>query len=242
MPTQQLLDLGDHHGGLERRFIVNEATDATVPMLTVETRAAKLPDGSDGEPEEWIVGYAARFGVESLNLGDFVERIDPGAFALVSERRGRKNPLMTRALFNHDANYVLGRYPDTLRMTVDEIGLRYEVLPPAAHRGVVESIRRGDIRGSSFAFVIAKGGESWHVEEGRHIRTVTAVSDLMDVGPVTYPAYPDSSVSVAQRSFEQYAKSTVQAAQRREAFIAKAKEFMTIRAEHMEWLAKNGKR
>ena len=149
---------------------------------------------------------------------------------------------MTRALFNHDANYVLGRYPDTLRMTVDEIGLRYEVLPPVAHRGVVESIRRGDIRGSSFAFVIAKGGESWHVEEGRHIRTVTAVSDLMDVGPVTYPAYPDSSVSVAQRSFEQYAKSTVQAAQRREAFIAKAKEFMTIRAEHMEWLAKNGKR
>jgi phage head maturation protease len=107
---------------------------------------------------------------------------------------------------------------------------------------VIESIKRGDIRGSSFAFVIAKGGETWHVEEGRHIRTVTAVSDLMDVGPVTYPAYPDSSVSVAQRSFEQYARESVRAIEKRDRLIAKAKEFMTIRAEHMEWLAKNGKR
>jgi HK97 family phage prohead protease len=241
MPTQQLLDLGDH-GGLERRFIVTETDDATVPLLSVETRAAKMDDGSEGEPEEWIVGYAARFGVESLNLGDFVERIDPGAFALVSERRGRKTPLMTRALFNHDPNFVLGRYPDTLRMSVDEIGLRYEVLPPASQRGVIESIKRGDIRGSSFAFVIAKGGETWHVEEGRHIRTVTAVSDLMDVGPVTYPAYPDSSVSVAQRSFEQYARESVRATEKRNAMIEKAKEWATIRAEHMEWLSKNGKR
>lgn len=239
--TQKELPFGDH-GALERRFLVTESEDASVPLLTVETRAAKNQDGTDGEPEEWIVGYAARFGVESLNLGDFVERIDPGAFSLVSERRGRKTPLMTRALFNHDANYVLGRYPDTLRMTVDEIGLRYEVLPPAAHRGVVESIKRGDIRGSSFAFVIAKGGETWHVENGRHIRTVTAVSELMDVGPVTYPAYPDSSVSVAQRSFERWAKESVRAAESRAAMIAKAKEFATIRAQHMEWLAANGKR
>ena len=238
MSQQQLLDLGEH-GGVERRFLSAESEDATIPLLTVETRAAK-DDAS--EPEEWIVGYAARFGVESLNLGDFVERIDPAAFSLVSERRGRKNPLMTRALFNHDPNYVLGRYPDTLRLAVDEIGLRYEVLPPVAHRGLIESIKRGDLRGSSFAFVIAKGGESWHVEEGRHIRTVTSVSDLMDVGPVTYPAYPDSSVSVAQRSFETYTKQTARDADALAKRFARAKEFAAIRTQHMEWLAANGKR
>lgn len=236
--TQKELPLDDF-GALERRFIVTETTDATVPMLTVETRASE--DGSD-EPQDWIVGYAARFGVDSLDLGDFVERIDPGAFSLVSERRGRKTPLMTRALFNHDANYVLGRFPETLKLSVDEVGLRYEVLPPAAHRGIVESIRRGDIRGSSFAFVIAKGGESWHVENGRHIRTVTAVSELMDVGPVTYPAYPDASVSVARRSFDAYTREQVRCEERRRNQIAKAQEFVTARKQFMEWLAANGKR
>jgi HK97 family phage prohead protease len=240
MPTQQLLDLGDH-GALERRFIVTETADAAVPMLSVETRAAKKEDGSDdesAEPQEWIVGYAARFGVDSLDLGDFVERIDPGAFSLVSERRGRKTPLMTRALFNHDPNYVLGRFPETLKLSVDEVGLRYEVLPPAAHRGLVESIRRGDIRGSSFAFVIAKGGESWHVENGRHIRTVNAVSDLMDVGPVTYPAYPDASVSVARRSFDAHTRVLADRGKK----IAEAQKFVAARAQYMEWLAANGKR
>ena len=59
---------------------------------------------------------------------------------------------------------------------------------------------------------------------------------------MTYPAYPDSSVSVAQRSFEQYARESVRAIENRNRLIAKAKEYMTIRAEHMEWLAKNGKR
>ena len=58
MSQQQLLDLGEH-GGVERRFLAAESEDATIPLLTVETRAAK---DESSEPEEWIVGYAARFG------------------------------------------------------------------------------------------------------------------------------------------------------------------------------------
>jgi HK97 family phage prohead protease len=220
---------------LERRFVTIEQ-EAAVPLLTVETRSAKNEDGSDGEPEEWIVGYAARFDTDSLDLGEFTERIAPEAFGLVTERRGRKNPLDTRALFNHDPNYVLGRLPDTLRMTVDEVGLRYEVKPPAAHAGIVESIRRGDVRGSSFAFIVARDGESWTVDErGRHIRTITRVSDLLDVGPVTYPAYPDSSVTVARRSYD---LRSLAAAERRKA----VQGYRSVISLHEEWLHKNGKR
>jgi HK97 family phage prohead protease len=135
-----------------------------------------------------------------------VERIAPEAFGIVAERRGRKRPLETRALFNHDANYPLARYPGTLRMNVDEVGLRYEFKVPDTSYGrdLASNIDAGIVRGSSFSFQIAPGGESWSVEDGRSIRTVTKIDSLIDVGPVTFPAYPDADVSVAKRSFDAY--------------------------------------
>lgn len=190
---------------VEKRSVSVEDA-AEVPMLRIESRSEEIE--TNGEKREvkrdWIVGYAARFGVNSLDLGDFVERIDPGAFKVVSERRGRKKPLETRALFNHDPNHVLGRYPDTLRLHVDEHGLRYEVLPPESRADIIESIKRGDVRGSSFSFTVAEGGETWTNEEGRSVRTVTKIDALYDVGPVTYPAYPDSDVTVAKRSYDAF--------------------------------------
>jgi HK97 family phage prohead protease len=192
-----------HAMQIERRSLVIDEAETATDLLTVERRCECDENGDETE-RDWIVGYAARFGVRSLDLGDFVERIDPTAFGLVSERRGRRVPLETRALFNHDPNVVLGRYPTTLKLFVDDRGLRYEVLPPVSQQGVVESIRRGDIRGSSFAFTIAKGGEEWTVEEGRSTRIVKRIDRLLDVGPVTFPAYPDADVGVARRSYEQH--------------------------------------
>lgn len=182
---------------IERRSLYEEE-NGTLPLLRVESRA------EDGDAESrWIVGYAAKFGVNSLDLGEFTERIDPGAFGIVAERRGRKKPLETRALWNHDPNYPLARYPDTLRMNVDEIGLRYEFRVPDTTYGrdLAANIEANIVRGSSFSFQIAPGGEAWSVEDGRSIRTVTKIDTLIDVGPVTFPAYPDADVKVAQRSY-----------------------------------------
>jgi HK97 family phage prohead protease len=176
--------------------------DESFPLLRIERRCCE--ERSDAPEESWLVGYAARFGVNSLKMDDFYERIDPDAFSIVAERRGRKSPLETRALFNHDPNHVLGRFPTTLRMQVDDLGLRYEVKMPESRRDLMESIERGDIRGSSFSFVIAPGGEEWSVEEGRSIRTVKSIASLIDVGPVTFPAYPDASVAVARRSYDSF--------------------------------------
>jgi len=192
---------------IERRALAIDEVESAVPLLAVESR-------SDGDAErEYIVGYAAKFGVLSLDLGDFVERIDPGAFGIVSERRGRKKPLETRALWNHDPNYPLARYPGTLSMSVDEVGLRYEFPVPDTSYGrdIAANIRAGIVRGSSFSFTVPSGGDSWSVEDGRSIRTITRIDTLLDVGPVTFPAYPDADVKVAQRSYdafrEQRAKS-----------------------------------
>jgi HK97 family phage prohead protease len=211
--------------------------------LRVETRSEVVE--ANGEKREqtrdWIVGYAAMFGVDSLDLGDFIERIDPGAFSIVKERRGRKRPLETRALFNHDPNHVLGRFPETLRMTVDERGLRYEILPPASRPDIIESIRRGDIRGSSFSFTVAPGGERWADEGGRSIRTITAIDSLFDVGPVTFPAYPETHAAVAKRSYDLFRRSKAEASQRQASFAAIEKRLASKRAELERFLRERGR-
>jgi len=189
--------------GVERRFVGNFASDAKSDpsLLRVEYRA----DPETGKRKTYVIGYAARFGTDSLMLGDFVERIDPRAFGIVESREdGEGRPLETRCLYNHDPNHLLGRFPTTMRLTVDDKGLKYECLLPESRADIAESIARGDLKGSSFSFIVAEGGERWSTENGHSVRVVTKIKSLLDCGPVTYPAYGDSTVAVAKRSYEEY--------------------------------------
>ena len=192
---------------VERRSFAVEAEDGGEPLLRIESRC-ECEGGGEETKREYIVGYAAKFGVNSLDLGKFIERIAPSAFRLVTERRGRKKTLDTRALFNHNADLPLAKHPGTLKLSVDDVGLRYEFPVPDTSYGrdLATNIRDGIVTGSSFSFTVPKGGEEWSMEEGRSIRTVTRVDSLIDVGPVTYPAYPDTDAAVAQRSYEKFMK------------------------------------
>jgi HK97 family phage prohead protease len=215
---------------IERRSLIIDEIETDSPLLAVETRSE---EGAD-QTREWIVGYAAKFGVLSLDLGDFVERLDPGAFSLVSERRGRKRPLQTRALWNHDANYPLARYPETLRLTVDDVGLRYEFPVPDTTYGkdIAANIRAGIVKGSSFAFQVAPGGDDWSIEEGRSVRTIKRIDSLIDVSPTTFPAYPDSDVAVAQRSYDTFRRQRDSKTAARAAIAAKANDLREYLKKH----------
>ena len=140
-----------------------------------------------------IIGYAAKFDTRSNNLGGFVEVIAKGAFDDVLEND-------VRALFNHDRNFVLGRVPaGTLKLSIDEVGLRYEITPPDTQTVrdlVLEPLKRGDITQSSFAFRLPSDGYRWDEgDDGVYVRTITRISKLLDVSPVTYPAYDDTEAS-----------------------------------------------
>jgi HK97 family phage prohead protease len=214
---------------IERRSLAIDEIESAVPLLAVESRS------EDGAEREYIVGYAAKFGVLSLELeGSFIERIDPGAFGIVSERRGRRRPLETRALWNHDANYPLARYPGTLSMSVDEIGLRYEFPVPDTSYGrdIASNIRAGIVKGSSFSFTVPSGGDAWSVEDGRSVRTIQRIDSLLDVGPVTFPAYPDADVKVAQRSYDAFRRQRDAEAHRRMAAAARARELREYLTQH----------
>lgn len=175
-----------------------------------EDKEDDADDEARGDGPGTIEGYAAVFHDESdpgteYKLWDdrdmvAVERIARGAFKRAIEEKED-----CRALFNHDPNLgVLGRVSSgTLRLEEDEKGLRYEAdLPDTTlARDLATSIERGDINGSSFGFVVR--AESWRQDEApdgriRAVRTIEDV-ELLDVSPVTYPAYGATTAGARSR-------------------------------------------
>lgn len=193
---------------IERRFLTfADAPESEGPLLQVEHRSV------DGETRSFVKGYAARFGVYSLDgaVGQFVERIAPGAFNIVNEANEKRASLMCKALWNHNDDMPLAAYPETLRLWQDDHGLGFEfpVSRASYARDLQANIEDKIVRGNSFAFMVdrANGGEEWSVDErGRNIRTVTRVLMVPDVGPCTYPAYGEGDLAVAKRSFAAFAK------------------------------------
>lgn len=155
-------------------------------MHRLETRAENEISGNT------LIGYASVFGTYA-NLGSHLEAINERAF---NEVLAAPN-LDTVALWNHDMNYPLGRITSgTLKLSTDSRGLHYEVeLPSTSYANDLrELVDRGDVVGSSFGFV--PGDDEWSVRARHRIRTHTRVARLVDVSPVTLPAYPNTSVSV----------------------------------------------
>jgi HK97 family phage prohead protease len=140
-----------------------------------------------------IGGYAAKFDKQSRNLGGFVETIRSVAFA---KSRGDGWPDVL-ARYNHDNNMLLGTTAaGTLRLSVDGVGLFYEVDPPLARADILELVSRGDVAKSSFAFRVMPEGDEWGLNDlDIPLRTLTNVQ-LVDVAPVNSPAYLDTSAGL----------------------------------------------
>ncbi len=147
---------------------------------------------SDGAASPTISGYAAVFNVPSEDLG-WIEEIDPHAFDAVLASKPD-----CRCLWNHNADHVLGRTTSgTLRLTVDKRGLAYEVDAPetTTARDLIISMRRGDVTQSSFGFICAR--DQWtDNKDGSVSRRILEVSELLDVSPVTYPAFTQATSGV----------------------------------------------
>ena len=159
-------------------------------MKDIERRYMPSELRVEGDESPKIRGYAAVFGELSENLGGFREKISAGAFA-------KSLDADVRALWNHDPGVVLGRTKSgTLRLEEDERGLFVEIDPPTEARSYIESIQRGDVDQMSFGFRVPKGGDEWdHSDPDSPVRTLLRV-DLFDVSPVTFPAYPQTSVAI----------------------------------------------
>ena len=189
------MDEADHYPSHEEEEKTEIRTNPNQEVRTFDIQDLELR--MDGD-KPTVVGYGAVFNSESNDLGGFREYIAPGAFD------GRLEDDV-RFLVNHDANLILARTTNgTLRLSVDEKGLRYEADLPntSTARDLMELLKNGTINQSSFAFTVED--DSWELKDGMNIRTINKVSQLFDVSSVVFPAYSKASSSVALRSMEEW--------------------------------------
>ncbi len=167
-----------------------------------------------------IEGYAAVFNTRAEIGPGMFEEIKPGAFDERLKKGGD-----TLALFNHNIHAILGRESaGTLELTSDSHGLRYKIFPQdtQAGRDAVTSIKRGDVKGSSFSFPRVGNDDDFRLVEGGVLRTVTKFAAIGDVGPVVNPAYETASVSA--RSKEAFEAFLSHDAEQQEALDAESQE------------------
>lgn len=157
----------------------------TYKVRNVETRKEE-----DGKMR--LSGYAALFNEESVPL-PYREVIAPGAF-----RKTLSETPDVRLLINHEGLPLARTKNDTLVLTEDDIGLKFEAeLPETTEaRDLYTLIQRGDVDQMSFAFRVIRQ----KYNEDRTQRTLVEVGlEGGDVSVVTYPAYEKTNVEAREQ-------------------------------------------
>ena len=148
-----------------------------------------------------VEGYAMLFDTPSDGL-TFEEVISREALEGVISRSD------VLALMNHSVDRgVLARSENgegSLELEVDEKGLIYRFEAPHTSLGdeLLENIRRGEIKQSSFAFDVES--DKWERKaDGTWKRTINKFGHLYDVSPVYHAAYSKTSVYMRGKELEE---------------------------------------
>jgi len=183
-----------------------------------------------------VTGYGIVYNREARIWGDMYEVIRPGAATKVLAGK----PDIKCAL-NHNRMYLFGRTKSgTAIITEDSKGVRYEATPPDAQwaRDAIASIERGDIDGSSFTFRVEPQHEKiTRRKDGTYLREVIEISRIGEMGPVTAPAYVDTTAEA--RAKEEYDSLTARLRTQDETDeIAEIQRTLDLRRKHLELKAK----
>ena len=148
-----------------------------------------------------VEGYALLFETSSDGL-NFEEVISREALEGVISRSD------VLALMNHSVDRgVLARSENgegSLELEVDEKGLIYRFEAPHTSLGdeLLENLRRGEIKQSSFAFDVES--DKWERKaDGTWKRTINKFGHLYDVSPVYHAAYSKTSVYMRGKELEE---------------------------------------
>jgi hypothetical protein len=185
-----------------RRLLLDRAmwwpagTTARSAHRHVRTTAAPTRSPSESPPPllatgRTLRGHAIVFNSMSEDLGGFCEVIAPEAV-----ERTLREKIDLRALHEHDAARPLGRVSaNTLRLVTKPSALEAQIdLPSTSYADdVLESVKRRDLTGMSFAFNYAKS--EWTKTDEQLVRRVVDMR-VREVSVVNFPAYARTSVVV----------------------------------------------
>lgn len=184
-------------GGCQTRPAVSIRSGLSLCGVCRQQRAERDSNGVGvalarrAEPEDdgtgvQLRGLAIVFNSRSEFLG-FYEYIRPGAV----DRTFAEN-IDVRALWSHNPDLTIGRLSaGTLRMRKGSRGLATEIDPPRWGSQYVETVKRRDVQGMSFAFETME--DDWHMEDGEPTRDVLDMR-VFEVSGVSFPAYPATTL------------------------------------------------
>ncbi|MFT8861271.1 phage major capsid protein [Schleiferilactobacillus harbinensis] len=151
-------------------------------------------NSADNAANMSIFGVATVFNQPSVK-GDFTEFIDPNALNGVD----LSNVLL---LYSHNFSNILARADSgTLSTSIQSDGLHFSATLPNTQLGkdTFTNIQNGNIKGMSFGFTIADGGDSWSVNSsGDTIHTINQIDKVFELSLTPIPAYSETSVQVAR--------------------------------------------
>ena len=151
------------------------------------------------------------------DLGYFDEIIERGAL-------DKANLKDVRFLVNHNTDMIpLARSRNnnensTMQMSVDADGMAIRVNLDTENnteaRNLYSAIKRGDISGMSFMFII--GDEEWEGLDTEHpTRHIRSISQVLEVSAVTFPAYEATEISARDKAALDSAKAALDNAKTR---------------------------
>jgi hypothetical protein len=179
-----------------KKFGIDVGGSSRPDVAGMCVRAFDFEPRSNGDGRT-LEGYAAVFN-QTARIpafgGDFDEKILPGAFKRSLETR---TPVLQ---FEHGRDPRVGAVPigsiEDIHEDNQGLYVRAQLFDNATVEPVRQAISKEAIRGMSFRFMIPDGGDTWTRRNGdvdlREIRD----SDVPECGPVVFPAYDQTSVSV----------------------------------------------
>lgn len=152
----------------------------------------RASEGADGHTLE---GYAAVFNEWTDirdSMGIYKERIAPGAF---KRSIGQRTPVLQ---FEHGTHPLFGSLPlggiNVLREDRKGLFVKARLSDNWLIEPVRDAIRDGGVTGMSFRFRVVS--DHWDKDtDGNETRTISEV-ELLELGPVVFPAYEKTSVAV----------------------------------------------
>lgn len=205
-----------------------------MPVMAVRAAA-------EGDADKKIVeGYATKFNVEYelYNFGDYIvrEKIDPHAF----DECDMDDVIMQ---YNHEGRVFARTSNDTLSVEADETGLHTTADLGGTQLGgqLYEEIRGGYTTKMSFGFRVGEDKREITYDREKNVttvlRTITRISKLYDVSPVSIPA--NDATEISARSYCDGVIAEIKAERLKAQERERKKQAMRLRLRIMA--ANNGK-
>lgn len=157
----------------------------------------RIRQREDNEKSYMVEGYASTFDPYVLFTEDgidYKEQILPTAFDEAD---------LSDVVFriDHEGPVYARTSAGTVSLDVDSNGLHNitDLSRTERSRDIFEEIEAGNYPQMSFAFIVADDGDAY--DQKTHTRTISRIAKVFDISPVSFPANPNTSLSVMTRDY-----------------------------------------